>query len=396
MYNWTLNDNQFSILDRTKIAAFFLNPKNFWSQGPRVAEFERECAKLIGSKYAVFCSSGSTANTMLAMQARDKGLNKEKNTIIVPSIGWQTTFSPFIREGFDLKFIDISLKDFCLDLDLLDKFLSKNAHKVRMVFIVSLLGFTPNMDKINEIYKKYKVKICLDNCENTFGCLMEGGERKFTSSLYTSTTSYYMGHCIQACGEGGMIFTNHSSEYEYFLMARNHGMTRSLSHIYNAHENPYRNDNVDSRFDFALLGNNFRGTDVSAFVASLDLKRSEKYIERRRHLYDVFSKSISLRNFILPDNESGSNVRNVPFCLPVILKNANKKQQALNLCDRLGIESRPVVSSNIARHTCYRYIVDYRDFPVAEWIHNNGFYVGLHAKVSEEKIRNLTWELNKI
>lgn len=396
MYNWTLNDNQFSILDRAKIAAFFLNPKNYWSQGPRVAEFEKECARLIGSKYAVFCSSGSTANTMLAMRARDKSLNKEKNIIVVPSIGWQTTFSPFIREGFDLKFIDVSLKDFCLDLDKLDEFLSENAHKVRMIFIVSLLGFTPNMDKIKEIYKKYKVEICLDNCEHTFGYLMEGGERKFISSLYTSTTSYYMGHCIQACGEGGMIFTNHLSEYEYFLMARNHGMTRSLAHLYKTDENPYINPDVDSRFDFALLGNNFRSTDVSAFVASLDVKRSEKYIEQRRYLYNVFRHFLDLRKFHLPDNEIGSNVRNVPFCLPVIFKDVNKKQKALDLCERLGIESRPVVSSNIARHTCYRYIVDYHDFPNAEWIHNNGFYVGLHAKVSERRIREFAQELNKI
>lgn len=408
-HSWKLNDNQFSIADRIRIAGFFLNPKNFWSQGKRIADFESRMANFIGSKYAVFCSSGSTANTLLAMRCRDiedkfpSFARSKRNTVVFPSIGWQTTYSPFIREGFDTHFIDISMKDFSMDLDALEKYLENNCKKVALVFIVSLLGFTPDIYRLRHIAEKYNVEIKLDNCENTFGYTSGYGIRKFISSQFTSTTSYYMGHCLQACGEGGMIFTNSKDEYEYYLMARNHGMTRSVDHLYGLDEwgdggNPYRNEMVDPRFDFYMLGNNFRGTDVSAFVADLDMDRAEYYIEQRRYLYSLFKSNLNRYRFYLPDNETDSEVRNVPFCLPIIV-NGNSdglRDKAIKLCDSLGIESRPVVSSNIGRHTCYKHLLNYNEYQNAEKIHKDGFYVGLHAKVKPKDVVNLAQKLNNL
>ena len=111
----------------------------------------------------------------------------------------------------------------------------------------------------------------MDNCENTFGSF----ENQNISSFFTSTTSTYFGHQIQSV-EGGFIFTNSKEEYEYFLMLRNHGMTRSLSE-----PQKYNNPDVDSRFDFYCLGNNFRNSDIHAFIGLLDLKRIHKLKKKR-------------------------------------------------------------------------------------------------------------------
>ena len=125
---WPLNNASFTLLDRIKLCLFFLNKDNFWTQSKYVKKIEEEFAKFVGSKYAVFVSSGSTANTLLAMHLKDNYYSKTKNTVIFPSTTWTTSISPFIREGFKPQFIDINIQDFCLDLDATEKFLEKNRY----------------------------------------------------------------------------------------------------------------------------------------------------------------------------------------------------------------------------------------------------------------------------
>ena len=103
MKPWKLNDSNFNFLDRLKICSFFLKKKNFWTMSANTQLFEKKMAEFIGSKYSVFVSSGSTANTVLAMYLKDKSCENKNNYI--PSTTWTTSVSPFIREGFDPSFL---------------------------------------------------------------------------------------------------------------------------------------------------------------------------------------------------------------------------------------------------------------------------------------------------
>lgn len=63
---WKLNDSQFTLIDRAKLAWFVLSD-NQWTQSKHTAEFECKMAQFVGSKYAVFVANGSLANTLIAM-----------------------------------------------------------------------------------------------------------------------------------------------------------------------------------------------------------------------------------------------------------------------------------------------------------------------------------------
>ena len=71
MYKWPLNLSNLTWLDRFKICRFFLNPENKFTQGKYTDLLEQEMAEFIDCKYAVATSSGSTSNTILAMNLRD-------------------------------------------------------------------------------------------------------------------------------------------------------------------------------------------------------------------------------------------------------------------------------------------------------------------------------------
>jgi len=355
----------------------------------KVQEYENAMKDYVGSKYSVFVSSGSTANTILAMYLKDKFYTKDKNVVIFPSTTWITSVSPFIREGFEPKFIDIGFNDLSLDLNILATYLKENKDKVACVFITSLLGFVPDIDRIKKIEAEFGVKIMLDNCENTLGQY----NHKNVSSYFTSTTSTYFGHQLQSV-EGGFIFTNDKTEYEYFLMARNHGMVRSLKE----NKETYQNPDVDSRFDFNILGNNFRNTNINAFIGLLDLKRKEFYKDKRVELYKYFYESITNTNVMLWNVRTGGSFtsqEDVPFCIPLYFRFKEHYKAAQKYCLDNNIEFRPIISGNLLRQTCLKQYYS-KDFVNSELLHNQGFYVGLHSKVKERDLLKFATFLNEI
>lgn len=383
-YKWPLSIPQFSMLDKLKLVRFLLS-NDRWTQGELVNQFEQEMAEYVGVKHAVFTSSGSTANTLLAMYLQDKSAARQ-DTVVFPSTTWITSVSPFVREGFAPHFIDINKDDFSMDLKALDAYLKINHDRVACVFITSLIGFTPEIPLIRKIAQEYNVRIMMDNCENTLGQYWG----KNVSSFFTSTTSTYFGHQLQSI-EGGFVFTNSDEEHDYFLMARNHGMLRHLSEERAA---PYRNHDVNAFFDFHMLGNNFRNTNINAFLGSCDLKRADVYLQCRRAAYHLF-RSV-LQDYLILPHDSGYCCH-APFCLPFVLRPRfqSKLPKLLEYCKLHAIEYRPIISGNLLRQTCFKHL-DSREFNNSEYLHQHGFYIGLHGSTPIDDVSRLCRDIEKI
>lgn len=387
--NWPLNINNFTLIDKLKICSFLLSNNRRWTQDIEVKNFEEKMAKYVGSKYAIFVANGSVANNLIAQYV--KSLSKNKKIVVLPSTTWQTSCSPWIKAGFEPHFIDISMDDFSIDKAKLLDFISINKNKIACIFPTSLIGFTPDFDFYKNIEKTYKIKVVFDNCENTLGSF----KNKNVSSFFTSSTSTYFGHQIQSV-EGGFIFTNSENEYKYFLINRNHGMVRSLL-PYNLEIDKISNPKVDQLFDFYSLGDNYRNSDINAFIGQLDFRRIDLYTESRKNLYHIFKRRLDSTKYYLPENRI--DCCDVPFCLPVIVKNRNKKRflAALNKCKDLKIEYRPIVSGFLGYQTCYKkYFKTHKQYPNSIYLHNHGFYIGLYHGVKEKNIIKLINFLNEI
>ncbi len=209
-----------------------------------------------------------------------------------------------------------------------------------------------------------------------------------------------MGHQLQSV-EGGFLFTNDDQEYAKFLMYRNHGMVRSLD------DNPFLdltklkqlvgNPKIDTRFDFNLLGSNFRNSDINAFIGLLDFKRIFHHISKRRSLYQIFNAKINKNRYIVPD--SFPDNRHVPFCFPIICRGEDAETRLREIkwyCMDNEIETRPIISGFLGYQTAYKGMMDKKDYPNSVNLHNNGIYVGLHSKVSKRQVRKLVDFLNRI
>ena len=376
---WKLNTNHFTFWDRLKICGFFLNKNNFWTYGKQVQKFEDKMAKFVGTKYALFVSSGSTANTLLAYYLNDVEPRKK---IIFPAVTWATSVTPFIKCGFEPVFVDVSLNRLSINLDQVEQLLKKDK-EIGTLFITSLLGISPDIKRLKQIQSTYNVRIMLDNCESTYTKYND----KNISSYFTSTTSTYFGHVLQSV-EGGFVFTNDDKEYELFNMIRNHGMYR---HLPTDRQDKYKNPAVDPLFDFYCIGNNFRNTDINAFIGQLDFNRVEEYEKHRRHCGNIFASSLDKNKFYQLDITNEDNL----FCLPIIAKNKETIQRIKDYCKKNNIEYRPIIGGNLLKQTAFKKYGRASKFKNADIINNNGVYVGLHYSVMDYQIYEFVNQINK-
>lgn len=145
-----------------------------FTMGPKVAQFEADFARYIGSKYAVMVNSGSSANLLMVaalIYTKNPALKlKAGDEVIVPAVSWSTTYYPLYQYGLKLKFVDIDLHTLNYDLEQLKQAINS---KTRAIMAVNLLG---NPNDFSEIYKMVgdrQIVLIEDNCES-LGAQFEG------------------------------------------------------------------------------------------------------------------------------------------------------------------------------------------------------------------------------
>ena len=100
-------------------------------------EFEQKWANYIGTKYAVFVNSGSSANLLMVNALIQSGRLKSKK-VIVPSVAWSTTISPCIQFGLEPIMVDADKKTFGIDLNQTEKLLKDG--DIGAIIFVQVLG----------------------------------------------------------------------------------------------------------------------------------------------------------------------------------------------------------------------------------------------------------------
>ena len=83
------------------------------TQGKNVKKFEKKFSDYLGTKYSLMVNSGSSANLLMIAalfysKYKKKKLNKG-DEVIVPAIGWSTSYFPLQQYGLKLKFVDVDL-----------------------------------------------------------------------------------------------------------------------------------------------------------------------------------------------------------------------------------------------------------------------------------------------
>lgn len=350
-----------------------------YSMDVKVEKYESEFADFFGSKYAVMCSSGSTANLIMTaalFYSKNPKLNSG-DEIIVPAVSWSTTYFPLQQYGLRLKFVDIDINTLNYNLEDLENAISG---KTKAVMVVNLLGNPNDFDRITEIIGKRDIVMIEDNCES-MGAKYNG---KFAGTFgLMGTFSSFFSHHI-ATMEGGMVVTDDEEFYHILLCLRAHGWTRNLpdkNHINNKSENWF-----DETFKFVLPGYNVRPLEMSGAIGTEQLKKLPNFIDQRILNAELFCKLFRDDNRFLTQKEIGVSSW---FGFSLIIIDLNiKRSDLIEKLKKNNIDSRPIVTGDFTQQKEVMKFFNYskhNSLENANKLHLNGFFIGnSHLDLTDE------------
>ena len=118
--------------------------------GKELLKFEKNFAKLIGTRYAVGVNSGTDA-----IKLSLKVLNiKSGDEVITAANTFVATVGAITEIGAKPVFVDVNLDTFTTDFNIIKKNITK---KTKAVMILNVLGNCSEMEKIKRYLKKKKI-----------------------------------------------------------------------------------------------------------------------------------------------------------------------------------------------------------------------------------------------
>ena len=383
---WPLMKDNLTVSDRVKMASFCLFSDRF-TNGPKVRQFESEWSEWLGSKHSLYVSSGSTANYLLLSSVKELYGLKDGDKVLVPADTWVTNVGPVIQLGFTPIFCDINLQNFSFCEEDLE-YIAKKHPDIKLIFITHLIGYPANRKKYSELFPN---AIILDDVCESHGCKNPDGTKVGSDSL-GSTFSFYFGHHISTI-EGGMISTNNYDLYDLMRIKRSHGLARE-SEKFETYVDRY--PEISKQFMFVTDGYNFRNTELSAVLGTSQLKRLDKYIEKRNKNYSKFISIIEKYSSKFTIPEYSGFVSN--FCFPLLCKDRHIAQFLRNKFDENGIEHRPIIGGNLLKQPFLNgYNIDTQKENLnVDFIHYNGIYLGNNHFIGNKEIQLLNSILEKL
>ena len=379
MSNYPLTTNTWDVNELDAIQSV-IDSDNY-TMGKNVAQFEKNFGKFINRKFCLMVSSGSAANliSIASFFYTKNPMLKKGDEVIVPAVSWSTTYFPLQQFGLKLKFVDIDLNTLNYDLNALS---SAITIKTKMIVAVNLLGNPNDFDTINKIIKNKNIFIFEDNCES-LGAEYKG--KKTGTFGHIGTFSTYYSHHISTM-EGGFVTTDNEELYHILLSLRAHGWTRNLpkkNFVANKSDDWFKES-----FRFVLPGYNVRPIEISGAIGVKQLEKTPYFLKKRRENAELFVKLFKDH----PDYLIQKDIdRSSWFGFSLIIKQDSKlkRKEIIDLLQKNKIECRPIVTGNFVRNEVMRYF-DYEvygELKNADYLHDNGFFVGNSHK-------NLTKNIN--
>lgn len=296
--------------------------------GKELSKFEKNFTKKYKSKFGVAVGSGTDA-LFIALKAL--GI-KNGDEVITAANTAIPTISAIRSTGATPKLVDIG-EDYLINTYKIEKEITK---KTKVIIPVHLYGQTCDMDKINIIAKKYRLKI-VEDCAQSQGAKYKN---KFCGTIgKIGCFSFYPTKILGAYGDGGFILTNDFNLYKKIRRIRFYGIetvdkkNKFLNKYYS------NEDGINSRLD-----------EIQASILNFKLSILDKLIARRRYIARLYTKELQSTNLKLPKlNKDSTHVYHLYTVFhpqrKILIQNLKK-----NLIDTKIIYPYPIHTMKAFKH----------------------------------------------
>ncbi len=330
------------------------------TQGPVTEEFEREFAKYNSVKYAIAVSSGTAALYIALIAA---GV-KPGDEVITTSYTFIATANTIVYAGAIPVFADINPDTYNIDPKSIEEAITS---RTKAILIVHLFGQPCDVDPIIDIAREHNL-VLIEDCAQAHGALYKG--RMVGTFGDVACYSFYPTKNMTT-GEGGMIVTNNREIAEKARLIRNHGQVK--------------------RYEHAILGFNFRMTDIQAAIGLVQLKKLEQMIKARvKRAKQVSDELENVKNITPPYEMPG--VRHVYSLYAPKLEGNHEKARLLKLIAKLqekGVGAREVYPEPIYKQPLYQDIMNEEKNPYAKLFGREVSYKDCKCKNAEDIVKQV-------
>ena len=365
---------------------------DFWlTTGRYAAQFERELAKFVGVRHSFLVNSGSSANLVaLSALTSHKMVDRQLrpgDEVITVAAGFPTTVNPIIQNRLIPVFVDIELKTYNIDINILEEALSS---KTRAIMIAHTLGNPFDVDAVTNFADKHDLLLVEDNCD-ALGSTYNG---KPTGSFGdVATCSFYPAHHITT-GEGGAVFANDPSLKPIIESFREWGRDCWCE--------PGEDNTCGKRFDWKMgdlphgydhkyiydhIGYNVKMTDMQAAIGVAQIAKLGQFTETRKQNWRILKDGLSdlTDYFILPEPTAKSEPSWFGFPLSIRSGSPFDRKKFINFLENKKIATRLLFGGNITRQPAYLE-VPFRtvgDLAVSDFVMTNTLWVGVYPQLTK-------------
>ena len=301
-------------IDQADIDAVTAVLRGDWlTQGPAVESFERALCERTGVAHAVSCANG-TAALHLATLALGLGPG---DAVVVPAVTFLATANAARYVGAEVAFADVDPGTGLMGPEQAEEAIARATRagwRVRALAPVHFAGQTADMAGLGALAARRGLAVIEDACHaiGSVDVAPDGRALPVGSGAFGTLTAFSF-HPVKtiAAGEGGAVTTNDPDLAARLRRFRNHGMERDPAGFEDREAAFDESGSANPwYYEMAEPGFNYRLTDIHSALALSQLTRLDAFVERRRHLMDLYAERLApLAPLVRP-------AARVPWCRP--------------------------------------------------------------------------------
>ncbi len=390
------------VYDHSEMLNLVDSALDFWLTAGRYTDvFEKKLSEYLGVKYCALVNSGSSANLTAFMTLTSPLLGeraiKRGDEVITVAAGFPTTVTPIIQYGAVPVFVDVTIPQYNIDVNILEKAYSS---KTKAVMAAHTLGNPFDLAAVKAFCDRHNLWLVEDNCDALGSVYIINGEKKFTGTIGDiGTSSFYPPHHM-TMGEGGAVYTDNPILSKIIKSMRDWGrdcVCKSGHDNMCGHRFDSRYGELPSGYDhkyvYSHFGYNLKATDMQAAIGCAQLDKIPMIVEKRKANFKRLKNALEpVRDkLILPEACENSDPSWFGFLMTC--KEGTDRNKLVKYIENKGVQTRMLFAGNLIKHPCFDGMrktgEGYRAADALEntdKIMNNAFWVGVYPGMTGEMI----------
>lgn len=338
--------------------------------GPKTRRFEQAFAEFLGGGVECVAVNSATAGLHLAVEALGIGPGDE---VITTTHTFTATAEVVRYVGAHPVFVDIEPETYCIDPELVEAAITE---RTRAIMPVHYAGHPCDMDRLHRVAERAGLQV-IEDAAHALPTLHSG---RLIGTLDSAVTvfSFYATKTI-ATGEGGMLVTRSPEIARRARIMRLHGIDRDAFDRYTSTRPAWYYEVVAPGFKYNL-------TDLAAALGLHQLRKADRFLERRAQLAARYDAALADLPLVLPPRPIGSAGSHAWHLYVIRLLDGSplRRDQVMQSMYAAGVGcSVHYVPLHLQPYWRDTYRLDPARFPNSQRLYENGFSLPIYTKMTD-------------